>query len=111
MSESESEFATFRKGELTFHACQLLSQSANPTNKPLYLVCVTTIDPAKRAEWVRQRAAASDHEDDEEDPETDYDEETKLKFFDFQAALRSDLQLDAGMQVKSLSKSLTIKMQ
>ena len=42
------ECATFKKNELTFHACQLLSETANPTDKSLYLVCVTVIDPQKR---------------------------------------------------------------
>lgn len=27
MSESESECTTFRKGEMTFHACQILAQN------------------------------------------------------------------------------------
>jgi hypothetical protein len=33
-------------------------------------------------------------EEDDEDPETEYSEETKLKFYDYQAALRSDLILE-----------------
>ena len=44
-SDAESECTTFRKNELTFHACQILSQNANPTKRPLYLICVTVVDP------------------------------------------------------------------
>ena len=67
---------------MTFHACQLLSKDANPTNKALYLVCATVIDPAKHADWQASRTSSHDASD-EEDPETEYEEETKLKFFDF----------------------------
>jgi hypothetical protein len=38
------------------------------------------------------------------------EEEAKLKFFDYQAALKADMQKE-GLQVKSLSKSLGIMMQ
>ena len=44
----------------------------------------------------------------------EYEEETKLKFFDFQAALRADLlggEEGSELEVKSLSKSLTLKIQ
>jgi len=44
----------------------------------------------------------------------EYSEETKLKFYDYQAALRADLIVEDGgdsLQLKSLSKSLTVKMQ
>ena len=91
MSEQEkSECATFRKNDMTFHACQLLSKEANPTKKPLYLVCVTVIDPQKKASWQASRNSSHD-DDDEEDPEVEYEEEAKLKFFDFQNALRADI--------------------
>ena len=80
--ETQTECATFRKNDMTFHACQLLSKDANPTNKALYLVCVTVIDPAKHADWQASRTSSHDASD-EEDPETEYEEETKLKFFDF----------------------------
>ena len=111
MSDAESECTTFRKGELTFHACQISTSSQNPTKKPLYLVCVTVIDPQKRNQWQRQGQFNED-QDDDEDPAVEYDEETKLKFFDYQAALKADLMSDPNnMQTKSLSKSLTLKIQ
>ena len=65
---------------MSFHTCQLLSAEANPTKKPLYLVCVSVVDPQKRTEWSGRQDTEGD---DEEDPEQEYDEETKLKFFDF----------------------------
>ena len=90
-----------------------MSKDANPTKKPLYLVCVTVIDPETRAGW--QASRTSSHDDDEEDPETEYEEETKLKFFDYQAGLRADIlnsEDNSGnnLQLKSLSKSLTQKL-
>lgn len=48
--EDQTECIQFKKNELTFHVCQLLGKYANPTQKPLYLVCVTVIDPQIRAE-------------------------------------------------------------
>ena len=103
---------------MTFHACRLLSKDANPTKKPLYLVCVTVVDPQKKASWQASRTSSHDDDEDEEDPEVEYEEEAKLKFFDFQNALRSDIlnpdddEDDMGpLQVKSLSKSLTTRMQ
>ena len=80
---------TFRKNEMTFHACQLLSANQNPTGKPMYLVCVTVVDPKKRVEW--QASGQGADEEDDENPETEYTEETKLKFFDYQAALKADI--------------------
>ena len=76
---------------MTFHACQLMNASDNPTKKALYLVCVTAIDPVKRAEWQQRRTSSHDDEEDAEDPEAEQEEEAKLKFFDFQAALKADL--------------------
>ena len=102
---------------MTFHACQLLGKEANPTKKPLYLVCVTVIDPQKKATWQASRTSSHDDDEDEEDPEVEYEEEAKLKFFDFQNALRADIlnpgedDTSGSLQVKSLSKSLTMKMQ
>ena len=108
-AEQQTECANFRKNDLSFHACQLLSKNANPTGKAMYLVCVTTIDPDKRQEWQSSRNSSYD-DPDEEDPEVEYEEDTKLKFFDYQAALRADIMNDT-LEVKSLSKSLSIRIQ
>ena len=37
----------------------------------MYLVCVTTIDPEKRAEWMQRRTSSHDDDEDEEDPEVE----------------------------------------
>ena len=63
-------------------------------------------------EWQQSRNSSHDDED-EEDPEVEYDEDTKLKFFDYQSALRTDLlnESKGGVEKKSMSKSMSIRLQ
>ena len=44
-----TDCTTFKKSDLSFHACQLLDKDCNPSKKNLYLVCVTAVDPKDKA--------------------------------------------------------------
>ena len=85
-TEAQSNCATFKKSDLSFHACQLLDKDSNPTNKNLYLVCVTAIDPK-----VHSKKENNKPSDEEGDPVEEAEEDAKLKFFDFSQALKAEM--------------------
>jgi len=53
---------------MSFHACQVMPKSANPTGQDLYLVCVTLPKEVR----------------DEEMSGPDQNQEARMKFFDYQ---------------------------
>jgi len=105
-SQDHSDCATFKKSDLSFHACQLLDKDCNPSKKNLYLVCVTAVDAKIKAEK-EQRKMSPRTDEEEGDPVEEAEEEAKLKFFDFQQALKADMSRQGALDTKSLGNCLT----
>lgn len=107
--QNAGDCTTFKKQDLSFHACQLIDKNKNPTNKTLYLVCVTAVDPKDQAESQKKKLSPRTTQPDEEegDPVEESEEEAKLKFYDFQQALRAEMSKKGALETKSLAAVLT----